>query len=177
MKSIHGLTLIEMMTALTLLAIMATVAIPSYQYLVTHNKIVTDTNRLLGSLLYARSEAAKRGESVTACPTVDFTASPPICGGTGGKWSPGWIVFEDAGKDGGFTDGDDTVLRREAAVSGGNTIKAANFDDYIRYDPDGRSNSSGNFTFCSEDNEAKYTREVDVAPTGRPRVAMEGSCP
>lgn len=177
MKHFHGLTLIEMMTALALLAIVSVIAIPSYQYLVTHNRIVTDTNRLLGSLLFSRSEAAKRGWSVSSCPTADPNANPPVCGSTGGKWNFGWVVFEDRGEDGGFTDGTDTVLRREAAISGGSTIESTNFDDYIRYDPDGRSDSSGNFTLCSEDKDPEYTRQIDVAPTGRPRVEKGGSCP
>ncbi len=177
MNSEHGVSLIELMIGISLLAIMASIAIPSYQYLVTNNRITTHTNRILGSLLLARSEAAKRGTSVSVCRTADPTATPPICA-TGNKWSDGWIVFEDLGADGGFTNGTDTVLRTEAAIKAGNTIKASlSFTNFIRYSPEGRSNTIGNFTICSEDNDAKYTRSIAVGSTGRPRVIKEGTCP
>lgn len=175
MNGERGVSLIELMIALSLMAIMASIAIPSYQYLVTNNKITTHTNRLIGSLLLARSEAAKRGISVSVCRSNDPASATPTCG-TGSDWSDGWIVFEDLGADGSFTNGTDTVLRTEAAITSGNTIKSS-FTNFIRYTPEGRSNNWGNYTICSKDNDSKYTREVDVSATGRPRVSTTGTCP
>jgi type IV fimbrial biogenesis protein FimT len=175
MKNARGVTLIELLVVITLLAVMATVAIPSYQYLVTNNQMTTHTNRLLGSLLFARSEAAKRGVSVSVCRSNNPTAAEPDCG-TGNGWGDGWVVFEDAGDDGGFTAGNDTVLRTEDAISGGNTINSS-IANYIRYSSDGRSNTWGNFTICSKYNDPDFTRKIDVSSTGRPRVEKEGACP
>lgn len=175
MKNARGVTLIELLVVITLLAVMATVAIPSYQYLVTNNQMTTHTNRLLGSLLFARSEAAKRGESVSVCRSSDPMAALPTCG-TGNGWGDGWVVFEDVGDDGGFTAGNDTVLRTEDAISGGNTINSS-IANYIRYSSDGRSNTWGSFTICSKYNDPDFTRQIDVSSTGRPRVVKEGTCP
>jgi type IV fimbrial biogenesis protein FimT len=49
-----------------------------------------EVNGLLGDLQFARSEALKEGNGVTACVSADGAT----CTG-GGDWSPGWIVFSD----------------------------------------------------------------------------------
>ncbi|TDT37121.1 type IV fimbrial biogenesis protein FimT/type IV fimbrial biogenesis protein FimU [Halospina denitrificans] len=60
-----GFTLIELMIVVILVAIIATVAIPGYQQFVESNEVSAVTNRLVGTLSYARSEALKEGRNVT----------------------------------------------------------------------------------------------------------------
>ncbi|WP_291821874.1 GspH/FimT family pseudopilin [Marinobacter sp.] len=59
-----GFTLIELMIVVTLVAIIATIAVPSFQGLVESNRQKSTTNSVLGILNYARSEAVRRGEPV-----------------------------------------------------------------------------------------------------------------
>jgi len=59
-----GFTLIELMIVVVLLAIIATIAVPSFQGLIESNRLKSTTNNVLGILNYARSEAVRRGEPV-----------------------------------------------------------------------------------------------------------------
>ncbi len=168
-----GVTIIELMVAVGVLAILAAVAVPSYQFLITNNQVSTQSNRLLGSLLYARSESIKRGQTVSVC----WSASGTACGGTSGQgWSDGWMVFVDVGADGTYHSATDTLLKVESAIPGGHTIKSS-YANSVQFRPDGSSNAFGNFTLCSADNEPQHTRQVDVSRSGRSRVTSQGVCP
>ncbi len=179
MKKFYGVTLIELMVGIALLAILASFAIPSYNYLVTNNRITTQTNRLLATLLYSRSEAAKRGVDVVTCWTDAPAADPPACGGAAGSgWKDGWIVFVDNDGDDAFDVGE-VVLRRESAIEGGNTIDSD--EDSVTYQPDGSIKTTkaalDSFNFCDAENNPMYTRSLRLVLSGRPRVQTTGSCP
>ena len=62
-----GLTLIELLIVITLMAILMGIGVPSYRYVTTSNRMSTEVNSLLGDLQYARSEAAREGQFVAVC--------------------------------------------------------------------------------------------------------------
>ena len=64
MKMCRGFTLLELMVTIAVLAILATVGVPSFQTLVQNNRVVTQTNELVSVLNVARTEAVKRGRPV-----------------------------------------------------------------------------------------------------------------
>ena len=61
----RGFTLVELMVVIVLLAIIAAVAAPGLQNLLENNQITSTSNRLVGSMNFARSQALREGRQVT----------------------------------------------------------------------------------------------------------------
>ena len=88
-----GFTLIEMMVAISIAAILLAVAIPSFQSLIKRNAIENLQTRLAAALTAARSEAASRNVVTTLC----ANKAGLVC--EVDEWSSGWIVFTDLDGD------------------------------------------------------------------------------
>lgn len=56
----NGFTLVELMVTVAVLAILSTIAYPSFQSTIRSNRVATTTNELIASLALARSEAIKK---------------------------------------------------------------------------------------------------------------------
>lgn len=176
----RGLTLVELLTALSILAVLTALAAPSVNNWRTGARLTVYSNELETSLAYAKSEALQRGIRVTMCKSSNPTASNPACATTG-SWTQGWVVFADnvqiAGNVAGVIDGDDTVLKIGAALPEV-AITATNFTNWISYLPTGltRVNSgppSGSFNLCMPNNNGT---QIVVNSVGRTRSAR-ATCP
>lgn len=75
----NGFTLLELLVAVALVALLAGVGFPNFARLIEVNRVVSATNEFKTALNYARSEAVRRNESVTL---------DPLAGG----WQTGWQV-------------------------------------------------------------------------------------
>ncbi|HEX5515242.1 MAG TPA: GspH/FimT family pseudopilin, partial [Gammaproteobacteria bacterium] len=64
---VRGFTVVELMIAVAIFAIIVSIGVPSFQSLVANNRLTSVTNQLVGDLHYARSEALKLRQDVTLC--------------------------------------------------------------------------------------------------------------
>lgn len=63
-RSRLGFTLIELLVTISVAVILATIAVPGFQGMMATNRLSADHNEILTGLNFARSEAAKRRETV-----------------------------------------------------------------------------------------------------------------
>jgi len=106
-KNNSGFTLIEIMVTVAIVGIFASIALPSFSRLIESNRISTATNELVANLLLARSEALKRRNTVTVCPSSNQTSC-----NDNSDFSTGWIVFLDC---------DDDIIPNETVAGCGTT--------------------------------------------------------
>ena len=166
---IRGYTLVELLTVLAVGAVLLTIAIPGYSFLLNASKLATVTNELVSSLQLARSEAIKRGQRVTVCKTSTAMAVKPTCD-IATAWQQGWLIFVDSGTRG-VVDPGDTLLRVQGSVSAEATITANNYSAYISYLSRGSSQGSnglanGTLKVCV----ANKQRDIIINKTGRIRL-------
>jgi type IV fimbrial biogenesis protein FimT len=182
-KQTSGFTLLELIVAISIAGILMALAIPSFSDMIRNNRLTTYTNELVTALNVARSEAVKRGQQV-------------VVRKTGTNWENGWQVFVDvdrpagnAAKENVFNDdsdatlcetGEDCLLRTYNGLASPYTLRGNNFVNFVRYQPDGTSNTNGSFAVCdnSDGNNLpeRYTSKlIIISQVGRIRMARDSN--
>lgn len=151
------MTLIELLVTLAVLGILLTIGVPAMQSFTIKNRLAAINNDLMAALMLTRSEAVKRGKTVTLC----SSSTGNSCGGT---WSDGWIVYV----------GTDTAnpLRVQAALPATYTVNSGSgIAGAVAYNNQGVASSGGTFVVC-HDGDLNGARGI-VMTTLRPRVALD----
>lgn len=167
----RGFTLIELMVTLAIMVVMLSWAVPSFRTIIQNNRITTQANEFLSAISIARSEAIKRGVSVSLCSSTDQAT----CSGAA-TWENGWIVFSDGTGVPGALDGTDTILRVGQAYEGASTLAAAGGAPTLSFDPAGRALAASTFTLSTPDCKGNEIRTITIALTGRAAVTRT-ACP
>jgi type IV fimbrial biogenesis protein FimT len=154
------------MVVITIVAILMGIGVPSFKYVTTANRVSSEVNGLLGDLQFARSEAIKEGQTVSACASADGAT----CSGsptTAAAWQGGWIVFSDPPGTGISPATTNAVLRVQKGFSSQDTFQAG--AGAVTFNREGFANlASGTLTLTLHDstNNQAWTRCLSIATAG-----------
>ena len=166
-----GLTMIELLVAIAILAILLSIAVPSFITFVQNSRLVGQTNDLVTSLNYARSEAIKRGVRVSVCSRLNNTTCSDA---TVFNWDAGWLVFINLNNDA-VADAGETVLQVRQPLENGNTLRT-NGLQRVTYQSSGFSGNAGTFLLCDSRGPAGG-RAIVVSQQGRVSSTGTTACP
>jgi type IV fimbrial biogenesis protein FimT len=185
-----GFTLTELMVTLAILAILLTIAVPSFQQTIASSRLTTATNDLYTMLVQARSDAIRQGQRMTICKSSDSL----VCDASV-SWSSGLITIGDSSHS-------TTVATLDSAAGETITfamqaihpsivfIPNAGIEDYISFTASGEPKTyTGSFTavtirVCSTSSALTDTtraRDLKMTAAGRivitkPPAAVAATC-
>lgn len=177
MRRQSGFTLIELMIAIALTAMLMSMAVPAMDVFVSNARQTGAINDFVSSMHLARSTAITTNTRVTLCPSANGTTCEII------GWDRGWIVFSDLDSDQ-IVDLDETITSRFEGVNN-LSIDSAEFANFLLYRPNGRvmnaavDGSAGEFVVC-DDRGASHAKVMIIELSGRPRLSeklADGSAP
>lgn len=167
-----GATLTEAMVVVAIAAVLVTQGIPSLVDFVHDARRDLLVQETLGAFSFARSEAIKRGQRVTLCPSVDGAN----CRGNA-VWEDGWIVFADDAQVG-VVDPGEPVLRRYPGLATGNTLRGGSGRPRISFQGTGFSDGSNDTLRLCDGRGAGWSRSLVLNRQGRLRTEKtSASCP
>jgi type IV fimbrial biogenesis protein FimT len=176
-RFIGGFTLLELMLAITVAAVLFSLAAPNFRTFILNNRLTSTSNDLLHSVQSARSEAAKRQENVVLCGSSDPAADSPACATSS---FAGWIIFQDNDADG-IRDAADEVIETHAFDS--ETVNlAADNDWHLSFSPAAFLKDGGTTSIVISDHRGNVeeggqstARGISITATGRPSITRSRS--
>lgn len=147
MKRIEGLSLIEVLTALAIAAVLLTMALPACLAVIDRARIARVQADLGDAFLSGARLAVASGTATVLCPARETG------GCTGGiDWSQGWLLFADVDGDRRYG-GHDTLIRRTAALPGRLRLSSSQGRPKIVFQADGdNAGSNATFSLCAPRN-------------------------
>lgn len=182
MQKVRGFTLLEVVVVLAVIAILTSLAAPSFTSLIQSNAVSSNVNAFMADLRFARSEAIRRGGSVVMCRSDDPEAVAPVCDGGSGPgangWVSGWIIFEDRDGSGSYTAAGDQsqLIKVQGPITNLDTMVASNNNPF-EFVATGRMKSVGSAKSLQfgTNMPSERQRVVCVNQSGRARIAGDGN--
>jgi type IV fimbrial biogenesis protein FimT len=163
-KRSSGITLLELLIAMTLVAIILGAGAPSFREIALNARRAEQVNALLRGLHAARSTAILRAEPVVLCKTGGGSQ----CLTDARAWSDGWLMFANRDRDSPpHIDPGESVLAIQPPSE--RIVVRAN-RNAITYWPFALAGTTVSFVFCDERGQGA-ARAIIVSQTGRPRVS------
>ena len=177
----RGFSLFELMAVVTIVGIIAALAVPNIRPIVQSMRIRSESSALSAALARARSESSRVQKATVLCVRKSGLDQ---CD-SGANWANGWLLFVDNNGDGAYAASDgDQLLTSHAAVASQltltNTFTSAG---YVSFTASGNLSTVGStvsgqepeFRVC-DDRTGGHGRRLSVATIGRVRVETL-SCP
>lgn len=147
-----GFSLVELLTVVAVVAILAAVAIPSFNQIISSQRIRNASFELFATLMFARSEAVKRNGDVTITPLE-------------GGWHEGWQITAPGG----------TVIKNHQALR---NVVISDAPESLVYTRTGRLSATAlpAFQFDVDPANEDYVRCISITLSGLPKTS-KAACP
>lgn len=158
-----GFSLIELLTALAIGALLCGTALPAYHNLVTQNQTSAALNELFGALQLARQTATFDRVTTTICPWDGATC--------GNDWRAGYAVFLDRNGNG-VIDANDRVLAQGSATPAGAKLTWRSFRlrPFLSFTGRGLTRAeNGSFVYCGPNGSTHSAAKIVLNTAGRAR--------
>lgn len=172
---VKGFTLIELMVTVAVLAIVAMIAVPSFQSTIASNQLDEGRDRLRSAIQFAKSEAIARNDTVSLCPSADGIGC-----GDNSNWNGFWLVVEDSNASGSVSIAN-TLRVFDAPAAGQVQVRHSDGQTVLRFTPEGIAPdlNSDTFSFCDPEADSDPRSMLVASVTGVVRYGTkaEANCP
>lgn len=153
-RTVAGFTLPELVAAMTVMAILTAIAVPSFSSVTAAQRAKAFSSELFTTLLKARSYAIQRNANATLSPV------------SGGNWATGWQMLDPASAT--------TVLEQRGTAAGITVTGPAS----VTFNSSGRVSGGASATFVVTATAGTTTlyQCVSLDPGGRPYSKAASSC-
>lgn len=175
-----GFTVVELMVTLTVVTVLAGIAMPAFAHLMARDRLAVASNALRGAFAAARQVAIAHNRPVSLCP-----GNPAQ--GCVGSWASGdWLVFLDRNHNAQLDPGEG-VVRTGSAPEQGVVIEGNGpMTKAVVYMPEGEAQrasgafAAGTLRVCVAQGIAPNAVDLVLSSSGRVRVQQDdfgGQCP
>jgi type IV fimbrial biogenesis protein FimT len=151
-----GVTLLELLVAIAIIATLGGLAIPALDQAVLNARRAATMEGLVRAAWFARTEAVRRGRPVILCASAGGTS----CEADVSAWNAGWLVVP--------ADNPADALRLGTGAADPRARLLANRVAFS-FEPHDRRSTNGTLAWCDARG-VREARAVVIAPTGRPRL-------
>ena len=168
-----GFTLLEALIVLSMLAVLAAAGAPAMLSAKHSVQMGSLAESLVSDLWLARSVGVRRSTRTTICSSVDGLQCDAQ-----GKWSQGWIVFEDRNENGTTDVNEPVIAVRNGMPQGWILSGNSTVEKHVSYTAMGVTKhpsgafQAGTLTLCKASSVPTLARRIIINSMGRPRVAQ-----
>lgn len=162
----NGFTLLELLIVIAIVGMAITMGAPSYRSVIQNHRADVAIQQVYRAICLAKSEAIKRNQMVTLCPSNDGKSCNQ-------DWSKGYLLFVDL-KENGILDSDDIILNFYKALNKNDMLKWKDFQNksFLQITPMGTTNyQNGSFNYCIKG--LNSSRALIINTIGRMRFEIK----
>ena len=165
-----GITLIELLITLSIIALLSSIAVPSFYSLVNKSQAESAINAFISQLELARHQAIRSKKTVTLCPTGNDNRQ---CSDTQ-DWSGTLLTFIDQNNNQRVDDEDTPLNVSTDIISRGSLI--GNGSSELRFSPFGTlSSMAKTLHYCPGNNDLRFARVISINAQGRYRKWIDSN--
>lgn len=159
-KTHKGFTLLELLVSLSVMSILAAIAIPNFNSVIVRMRVDNEISELHRMLLVTRNTAINSGQKTILCP-LDNTLQCST------QWQNELSVFIDV-NDNKLFDANEKVVKVRAKIIVGDELVYGKGRKKITFKPTGQLSglANGTFRYCPKDY-SNFSRGIIVARSGR----------